>query len=193
MNEEMAGTAACRLPEVFLMKLDKFDIINISAAAVLAAAAVFYCVAGEGNTAAADSIAAARSGRIKADPDMAPKIAAAKVLMQSGQMREAARELKDLCRKDPFDASAHALLGQACSSLQDYPLAVKEYRMCLELDADYVDKKSGKFIGNGINCMLSECKPQLESELSKNPGDKQASGAIRDVHYLERMLAGGCE
>jgi tetratricopeptide (TPR) repeat protein len=179
-------------PGVLLMKLDKFDIINISAAAVLAAGAVFYCVAG-GNTAAADNIAAARAGWIKADPEMAPKIEAAKVLMDSGQMREAARDLKEVCRKDPFDASAHALLGQACSSLQDYPAALKEYRMCLELDADYVDKRSGKFLGNGINCMLGECKPRLESELSKNPGDKQVSGAIRDVHYLERMLAGGCE
>jgi tetratricopeptide (TPR) repeat protein len=174
------------------MKLDRFDIINISAAALLAAGAVFCCVAG-GNTAAADSIAAARSGRIKADPEMVPKIEAAQVLMESGQMREAARELKDVCRKDPFDASAHALLGQACSNLDDYPSALKQYRMCLELDADYVDKKSGKFIGNGIKCVLSECKPVLKSELSKNPGDKQASSAIRDVHYLERMLAGGCE
>ena len=174
------------------MKLDKFDIVNISAALILAAGAVFYGM-GYGSTAAADGIAAARSGRIKADPKMDSKIAAAKVLMDSGQMRKAALELKDLCRKDPFDASAHALLGQACSSLQDYPSAVKEYRMCLELDADYVDKKSGKFIGNGINCTLSECTPQLESVLSKNPGDKQASGAIQDVHYLERMLAGGCE
>ncbi len=174
------------------MKLDKFDIINISAAVVLAAGAVFYGVA-DGKTAAADGIAAARSGRIKADPDMAPKIAAAKVLMDSGRVREAAQTLKDVCRKDPFDASAHALLGQACSRLQDYPSAVKEYRMCLALDADYVDKKSAKFIGKRINCTLGDCKPQLESELSKNPGDKQASGAMQDVNYLERMLAGGCE
>ena len=173
------------------MKPDKFNIINISAAVVLAAGAVFYGVT-DGNT-AADGIAAARSGRIKADPNMAPKIAAAKVLMDSGRLREAAQTLKDLCRKDPFDASAHALLGQACSRLQDYPSAVKEYRMCLALDADYVDKRSVKFIGKKINCMLGECKPQLESELSKNPGDKQASGAIQDVNYLERMLAGGCE
>ncbi|MGC2424696.1 MAG: tetratricopeptide repeat protein [Nitrospirota bacterium] len=174
------------------MKLDKFDIINISAAVVIAAGAVFYGM-GYGSTAAADAIAAARSGRIKADPDMAPKIAAAKALMNAGQVREASKALKDLCRKDPFEASAHALLGQACSRLQDYPLAMKEYRMCLELDADYVDDKSDKFIGKGINCTLSECKPLFESELSKNPGDKQASGAIQDVHYLERMLAGGCE
>ena len=96
------------------MKLDKFDIINISAAVVLAAGAVFYGM-GHGNTAAADSIAAARSGRIEADPDMAPKIAAAEALMNSGHVREAALDLKGLCRKDPFEASAHALLGQACS------------------------------------------------------------------------------
>lgn len=175
------------------MKLDKFDIINISTAIVLVAGAVFYGMTPGGNTAAADAIAAARSGRIKADPAMVPKIAAAKVLMDSGQTREAANALKDLCRKDPFSASAHALLGQACSRLQDYPLAVKEYRTCLELNADYADKKSDKFIGNKINCTLSECTPRFESELSKNPGDKQASGAIQDVHYLERMLAGGCE
>jgi tetratricopeptide (TPR) repeat protein len=174
------------------MRLDKFDIINISAAVILAAGAIFYSVGG-GNTAAADSIAAARSGRLKADPAAAPKIAAAKVLMDSGRVREAAQALKDLCRKDPFDASAHALFGQACSRLQDYPSAVREYRMCLALDADYADKKSDKFIGKGINCTLSECAPRLESELLKNPGDRQASRAIEDVHYLERMLAGGCE
>ncbi len=124
---------------------------------------------------------------------MAPKIAEAKVLMDSGRVREAAQTLKDLCRKDPFEASAHALLGQACSRLQDYPSAVQEYRMCLALDADYADKKSDKFIGKRIRCTLGECTPQFESELSKNRGDKQASRAIQDAHYLERMLAGGCE
>ncbi|MHB8173462.1 MAG: hypothetical protein ACYDFU_03230, partial [Nitrospirota bacterium] len=129
----------------------------------------------------------------KADAQAAPKIAEAKAMMDSGQVRQAAQSCKEICSADPSDASAYALYGQVCSRLQDYPDAVKEFRMCLSLDADYADSKSSKFIGKIIKATIKECKPQFKQALSKNPGDKVASASMENVHYLERMLAGGCD
>ncbi len=172
------------------MKLDKFDFIVISAVTILAAGAVFYGAAGYGTQAKAEA-AARQDPEIAAQ--MAPKIAEAKALMNSGQMRQAAGDCKEICLADPADASAHALYGQVCSRLQDYPDAVKEFRMCLSLDADYADSKSRKFIGKIIKATIKECRPQFMLALSKNPNDKEAAADMENVHYLQRMLAGGCD
>ncbi len=172
------------------MKLDRFDFIVISAVAVLSAGAVFYGAAGYGTQTTTEAEA-------RQDPEiaaqMAPKIAEAKALMNSGQMRQAASACKGICLADPADASAHALYGQVCSRLQDYPDAVKEFRMCLSLDADYADSKSRRFIGKIIKATIKECKPQFMLALSKNPNDKEAASDMENVHYLQRMLAGGCD
>ena len=172
------------------MKFDKFDFVVIFAAAVLAAGAVFYGVAGYGTQEKAEA-AAMPDPAVAAQ--MAPKIIEARALMDSGQVRQAAGACKAICLADPADASAHALYGQVCSRLQDYPDAVKEFRMCLSLNADYADSKSNKFIGRIIKATIKECKPQFMLALSKNPKDKEAAADMENVHYLQRMLAGGCD
>jgi len=159
------------------------------------AGAVFF--ASSGRPMAGDgpglSIASARTGAIKEDSAVLPKISQARAFLRAGQVRECEECLKPIVASDPEAAEAHALMGEACSRLMDYQTALREYRVALSLDPDYVDWRSEKFIGKRIKAAVREAKPQFLATLQKNGEDQAARAAMADVNYLDRMLAGGCE
>jgi len=173
------------------MKLDRFDILNISAAAILLVAAAVVAATGSGDgfskkAVVADNLKAAQ------DPAIARKIETARMLFDAGQISEAAAALVPITEAAPGLAEPHALLGQAYARLLDYPAAVRQFRYALLIDPDYVDGKSGKFIGKRIKAAVKECMPQFRDALLKNPSDQTLVAAMNDARYLERMLAGGC-
>ncbi|HLB25036.1 MAG TPA: hypothetical protein VJM83_01775 [Nitrospirota bacterium] len=172
------------------MKLDLFDMVVIACASALFAGAVFFAAFGGR---AATGAPNARASASKPGPDLYPKLAEAKAMIDAGQAKEAADSLKLVAAQNPTVAEAHALLGQAYSRLLDYKGSVREYRLALSLDADYVDKKSEKFIGKRIKAAVKEAKPVFASTLEAKPDDQCAEAALNDCRYLERMLAGGCE
>ena len=177
------------------MKLDRFDIFGITAAGALLAAAVVFGLAGDG-----DASRAVRSGsapsRIQAQaPGKAfyARLVEAESQLESGQVRESVAALQSLVNENPGQPDPHALLGQAYARLQDYPSAMKEFRIALSMDADYIDSKSPKFIGKRIKAATKEGMDLARAKLKKDPSDPAANAAIKDGYYLVRMLAGGCE
>jgi tetratricopeptide (TPR) repeat protein len=174
------------------MKLDRFDILSLASAALLAGAAVFYGIAG-GADESRPRAAYAKTCATAPSPDLMQKVEAARLLMEAGQVKESVGSLSALEAANPASGDVHALLGQGYSRLQDYPAAVREFRLALLIDPDYVDSKSPRFIGKRIKAAVKEGLPQFKDSLSKNPGDEKAAAALNDARYLERMLAGGCE
>jgi tetratricopeptide (TPR) repeat protein len=160
------------------MKLDRFDIVTLFVAATLLAGAGIYAYQG---SAAVNGVNVARASQPPSH-ELYTKIAAAKTMLEAGQVKESVETLKAISAENPAQAEPHALLGQAYSKLLDYPPAIKEYRLALSLDADYVDQKSPKFIGKRIKTVVREAKAGPVTPASR-----------QDISYLERMLAGGCE
>ena len=175
-----------------MMKLDRFDILNLAAIALLSGAAVYYGFAG-GAGSARPRAAYAKASATVPSPDLIQKVEAARLLLEAGQVKEAIGSLNSLADTNPASGDIHALLGQGYSRLMDYPSAVREFRLALLIEPDYVDSKSPKFIGKRIKAAVKEGMPQFEDALRKNPGDEKAAAALNDAKYLERMLAGGCE
>lgn len=175
-----------------MMKLDRFDILNLTAVALLAGAAVYYSIAGGADT-ARPRAAYAKTCASVPSPDLVQKVEAARLLMEAGQVKESVGSLTALEASNPASGEVHSLLGQGYSRLLDYPSAVKEFRLALLIEPDYIDGKSPKFIGKRIKATVKEGMPQFTDALNKNPGDDKAAAALKDAKYLERMLAGGCE
>ena len=175
-----------------MMKLDRFDKLNLAVAALLTGAAVYYGIAG-GTGAAKPRAAYAKTCAAVTSPDLIQKVEAARLLLEAGQVKESVGSLKALEAANPAAGDVHALLGQGYSRLMDYPSAVREFRLALLIEPNYVDNKSPKFIGKRIKAAVKEGIPQFKDALIKNPGDEQAAAALNDAKYLERMLAGGCE
>lgn len=174
------------------MKLDRFDIVVITAAAALLTASVSLAVSG-GVTGVRENMQLARVQAVPPDAATLQAIQTAKLQLESGQVRECIDGLKPLENKCPTLGDVHALLGQAYARALDYPSAVREYRMALLIDPDYVDNKSYKFIGKRIKAAVRDCLPDFRSQVKANPDDKKAAAALKDALYLERMIAGGCE
>jgi tetratricopeptide (TPR) repeat protein len=175
-----------------MIKLDRFDILNLAAAALLAGAAVYYGASG-GADAAKPRAAYAKTCVAAPSPELIQKVEAARLLMEAGQVKESVGSLTALEAANPASGEVHALLGQGYSRLLDYPSAVREFRLALLIDPDYIDNKSPRFIGKRIKAAVKEGMPQFTDALRKNPGDDKAKAAMTDAKYLERMLAGGCE
>jgi tetratricopeptide (TPR) repeat protein len=175
-----------------MMKLDRFDIINLAIAALLAGAAVFYgIVGGAGGT--RPRAAYAKICAAVPSPELIQKVEAARLLLEAGQVKESVGALSALEAANPASGEVHALLGQGYSRLMDYHSAVREFRLALLIEPDYIDSKSPRFIGKRIKAAVREGKPEFTDALRKDPGNDKAAAALNDAKYLERMLAGGCE
>jgi len=174
------------------MKLDRFDILSLTVAAALAAAAfaVPALTGTDGAVQARPLPARIQAPAVQAPPD---KLAQAGSLLEAGAVSETVAALEPLAKQYPSDSQVHALLGQAYSKKLDFPAAMREFRTALLLDPDYVDKKSGKFIGKRIKAAEKDGMAEAKAALANNPGDLSARAALKDAYYLERMLAGGCE
>ncbi len=173
------------------MKTDRFDLIMLSAAAILAAAAFALVMTGGEQVPRA-----AAASRLKAeppDPKVYQEIDTARNLMEAGQAEEAVKALVRISGANPAMSEPHALMGQSYARLLDYPAAMREYRMALVMDPDYADKKSKKFIGKRIKAAVKDGMAEAKEKLARDPDDHAARVALKDAYYLERMLAGGCE
>jgi len=174
------------------MRLDRFDFMNIAAAAVFLAAALGMAASGgSGNEAVKPA-----ASRVQAAPPSPTYYAGydkARALFDAGQFAQAVSELGKLAGAYPAQPDVHALMGQAYSSLNDYPNAMKEYRTALQMEPEYVDKKSGRFIGKRIKATVKEGMALAKDGLAKDKDDAASRAALSDAYYLERMLAGGCE
>jgi len=175
------------------MKPDRFDLIVISAALLIAAAAAVMASGGPAGDGRMPRAEAARIMAEPPDPAVYQEVSQAGALMEAGQPEAAVDALKKLSIAHPAMSEPHALMGQAYSRMLDYPAAMREFRIALMGDPDYVDKKSKKFIGKRIKATVRDGMAGAKKALSANPDDTSARSALRDAYYLERMLAGGCE
>jgi len=176
------------------MKLDRFDILVVAAVLVLTAAAFTLGSRGAaGQQGRPTAAAAARAKASPPDPAAYQELTRANELISSDQVDEAVKSLKGLTAAHPEMSEPHALLGQAYARVLDYPSSMREFRTTLVMDPEYVDKKSGKFIGKRIKAAVKDGMAEARARLSKNPDDKTARATLKDAYYLERMLAGGCE
>lgn len=180
------------LPEVLRNRLDAFDAVGAVAVAIFLLSAIYFGLYGTGST-RPPKAAVAQAVQAATDPKMTARITAARMQMEAGQLKESVEELKKLTTEYPVLAEPHSVLGQAYSRLQDNPDALREFRLALQIDPDYIDSKSPKFIGKRIKSAVRESITESQTTLQKNPNDQAAKSTLSDARYLERMLAGGCE
>ena len=173
-----------------MKRFDGFDRFTMLAIAALISAAVF--IGATDNTASVDR-AVKKAAKAPTDPKVVAKAEAARLMLEAGQVREAIDGLKAAEAEAPAYGEPHALLGLAYAKTMEYPLAMKEFRLALLIDPDYIDSKSPKFIGKRIKAAVKEAKPLVVAAVGKMPGDAAARATLGDTQYIERMLAGGCE
>jgi len=67
-----------------------------------------------------------------------------------------------------------------------------EYKEAVDLNPDYLDKKTDLFQGKKLKVAVDEALDEIEMELKANPGDKSMKDSRKLIYYLKRRIAGSC-
>ena len=106
---------------------------------------------------------------------------------------EAMTKLQEVMKTYPGKPQSYVYMAQL--SLKSGKLAdtIHNYRLAVEKESDFMDKKTPLFIGHEIKELVTESLPKFGREKKLKPKDKAVRNALKDLYYLQRRLAGGCE
>lgn len=126
------------------------------------------------------------------DPTLDNKIALAKTLLASNNIDQAEKLLTELINAYPFEAIPYFLNGDVHLYRQDPVGAMREYRKAVDLNPDFLDKKSDLFQGKKVKKTVEEARAVIESGLAANNRDEALLAARKEYYYMLRKIAGSC-
>ena len=106
---------------------------------------------------------------------------------------EAMTKLQEVMEAYPGKAQSYVYLAQLTLKSGKLADAIHNYRLAVEKDPDYMDQKLPMFIGHEVNELVKESLPKFGREKKLKPKDETVKNALKDLYYLQRVLAGGCE
>ena len=115
-----------------------------------------------------------------------------KDLIALDNVKKAESLINDLLKKYPYEGEPHLLRGDIKMRKQDPVAAIYSYKEAVDLNPDYVDKKTPLFQGRKIRVAIDESKEIIQASLAENPGNNQLKTAKKTMYYLLRKLAGSC-
>ena len=129
---------------------------------------------------------------VRLDPVLDQKVALAKGLLAGNNLAQADRLLGELSAAYPFEAMPYFLKGDAYLYRQEPVGAMLEYRKAVDLNPDFLDKKTALFQGKKIKKTVEEARAAIESGLAAKPDDPALLDARKTYYYMLRKIAGSC-
>ncbi len=180
------------------MDMDWLDRLNVAAIAVISLITVTMLVNNEINKSKQVvqqvDVAAERSQsfalQLKKEAQVYGEV---RSLITQQSYAQAISKLEEIIKKRPGLSRSYVHLAEIGVAQDDKPKALHYYRKAIEMEPAYVDKKSPIKIGLAVKPLVSEMRSILEKKISKKPVSKETKDALKDVYYLQRRLAGGCE
>jgi tetratricopeptide (TPR) repeat protein len=115
------------------------------------------------------------------------------VYQNKGLYAEAIAELDRIAKNNPENSLSYVYLAESYLAQGKLADSIRNYRRAVEMEPDYVDQRTPRFKGEKIKELVTEGIPKLEREKKLKPNDEEVKQALKDVYYLQRRLAGGCE
>jgi hypothetical protein len=84
------------------------------------------------------------------------------------------------------------VLGDIYMRKQQAVRGVLEYREAIDLNPDYLDKKTPLFQGKKLKVAVREALTEIEEGLRRNPADESLKKGRKALYYLQRRIAGSC-
>jgi lipopolysaccharide biosynthesis regulator YciM len=115
-----------------------------------------------------------------------------KNLIEANNLHKAEALLNEFLGKCPYEGELHILMGDVMMRKQDAVGAIYKYKEAVDLNPDYLDKKTPLFQGYKIKVAIEEAKVRINDTLSKRPDDQDMKAAKKNMYYLLKKLAGSC-
>ena len=106
---------------------------------------------------------------------------------------EAIVELNRIVKTHPENSLSYVYLAESYLAEGRLLDAIRNYRRAVEMNPDYVDRRTPAYIGDELKKLVTEGVPKLERERKLKPEDEDVKQGLKDVYYLQRRLSGGCE
>ena len=114
-------------------------------------------------------------------------------LKEQGHYAEALAKLQEVMKTYPGKARSYVYMAQLSVAQGKLADAIYNYRLAVEKEPDYVDKRTPLNIGREIKAQVDEGLKVFGREKELKPNDKKVSEALQNIYYLQRRLAAGCE
>ena len=114
-------------------------------------------------------------------------------LMEQKKYSESMVQLEKVAAEHPDNPQSMIHKAQIQVGLGKLAEPIHTYRLAINAEPDYIDKKTPLFIGHAIMALITEARVKLHREIKLKPGDRIIRIALEDIYYLQRRLAGGCE
>lgn len=114
-------------------------------------------------------------------------------LAKEGKPAQALLKLDQIGRSHPDEAYGYILQGELLQSVGSLAEAAHSYVRGLRLDGDYVDNRSPLNRRTKIRQLVNRGLALFGAEAKAQPDSPAPAAALKDLHYLQSRLAGGCE
>lgn len=172
-------------------RLDKLSAWSIVILIILSSSLIFAQV----NSVAVETPAmnpAVRQGAVQHSPDLDNRIKVARDLLANNNLQKAAELIGALTGEFPYDGEPFMLMGDLLMRKQDPVAAMLAYRNGIDLNPDFLDKKTPLFQGKKVKSTVLEAAELIKDGLSRNPGDTVLKEHRQTLYYMQRKIAGSC-
>jgi hypothetical protein len=170
--------------------MDRLDRLSLVVIMILIAALTLISI--EYKSEAVDDRAFMKERAIVSSEIPPEKLDLIKNLIAADNINKAEAVVVEMLEKYPYEGGPHMLKGDIMMRKQDPVSAIHSFRAAVELEPDYVDKKTPLFQGRKIKSAVDEAKTIIDNSLAKDPVNGDMKRARKTMYYLLRSLAGSC-
>ncbi len=174
--------------------MDRLDRISIWGIVVLiiASFALITGHMGEAKPERSPQQRAAVSDAAATHGEIAGKMKTAGNLMEAGNLAKAEVLVRDLMQNYPYEGEPRMAMGDIYMRRQEPVKAMLEYKEAVDLNPDYLDRKTHMFQGKKLKIAVREALEEIEKGLSRSPADESLKRDRKILYYLQRRIAGSC-
>ena len=135
---------------------------------------------------------AAATDYVVANGEIDGMLKLAKNLMEGSNLDKAELLARELLQKYPYDGQSHMVMGDILMRKQEPVKAVSQYREAIDINPDFLDKKTPLFQGKKIKTAVTEALAEIDRKIRLAPDDESLKRERKTMYYLQRRIAGSC-
>jgi hypothetical protein len=173
--------------------MDRFDRISIGAVMALSVGALVL-VQGHGGEVKLDRDLQQKApvADAAANGALAANVRMIKNLIESGNLSLAESMIREQKQKFRYQGELSMLMGDVLMRKQQPVMAMHEYKEAIDLNPDYLDKKTPLFQGKKMKIAVGEALAEIENRNRQSPDDPSLKHEKKVIYYLYRRIAGSC-
>ncbi|OGQ95261.1 MAG: hypothetical protein A2521_03755 [Deltaproteobacteria bacterium RIFOXYD12_FULL_57_12] len=172
--------------------MDKLDRLSAWAIAALLVAGVALLATQSDTAGVSQERLAPRPEARYVQPDLEKKIDLIKKMLANDNLTASEELLKGLAVEFPYEGSVFMLLGELHMRKQNPIAAMLAFRSAIDLNPDFLDKRTAAFQGKKIKVAVEEAFAELNKRLAENPGESGLKEQRKTLYYMQRRIAGSC-